>query len=93
MPLTKSWIAKKFCQYPDDFVIRELLIGSLSDKETQAYTIVCKSKTVSTRAVAEQLKISISNAGNLLLRLYRFKLIQRRSQTDDSRLFYVWTKA
>ena len=91
MPVTKTLLVKKLLQYPDNLALRELLIGSLSEKEKRAYLLVIRSKdTPSTRCIAENMKISIQNAGNILLRLYRFKLIERHSQTSDSGLFYVW---
>ncbi len=92
MALKKNDLAAAYGKNPQDRTLRGLLIASLSNAENRAYEFVANKKPAVTSAVSAELGISIPNAGNILLRLYKFGLIQRRAESDESGLYYVWSK-
>jgi predicted transcriptional regulator len=92
MSLKKLDLAAAYVKNPTDRTVRGLLIASLSNAENRAYEFVANKKPATTAEVSTELGISIPNAGNILLRLLKFGLIQRRPESDESGLYYVWSK-
>ncbi|WP_445478304.1 hypothetical protein ACULLL_18850 [Lysinibacillus irui] len=66
------------------------IIGELETVLTETFELVCSNKIVTARNISLANNIAINSASNRLKKLYDYKLISRRTATDESGKFYEY---
>ncbi len=92
MPLSTLQIADYLKRDPSNRTVREMLRESISPTERNILDFICKLESVTTEDVSKKFKTTIPSAGNMLLRLLNYDLIERLPDKDEHGTFYNWVK-